>query len=732
MDEPEEGVLTGSWDRVLALLLALPAAVLAWAGPGSPLAGDLYPEATGTGLAVLLALPAGVLLVLRRAAPRVAGLFVLLGFIGVGLLSLRVSAPSDTLEADRATMIVLVGLLALLGGASLGRLGRAWFARALVAIAILLLVPALLESSPGALQNSGATSEAALPGAVAGGWLAARGRGAWAWLGGIAAGLEALFAGVAPVLAGALCLVAVLAVGCARGRRRVRFALLAGACAAIFAVAWGLRVQFDLVASPASAPTTLAAHPDLRGFDVRRRVWSRTLSMTLDHGALGVGPGQFAAAFPPYRDPLEQRASDAPLSGQETEVEHAHNDWLQGAAETGAVGGLLWALFLALALARGLRALSLDVPRAALGGAAVALLLNALVRSPLLFNPASATLAFATFGAVLARPAAGRPVARRAIVLAALVALGLQAARARALNDHGRALSRIPHGEATTQLALALTACPDSVLAHSLSARYEEARARHAAAAREWERVLTLRPHRFEALVQLGRLHANERRDGRARALWTRAHALSPEHPAVLHNLARVEGLTGNVDAALEWAERGGLDAGRLTLLGFDVLVLRGDVETAFELMQRGDVRLAGLNAARAFELAGDPPEELAAHANHLKGAAQLLWAREHVAQGDLEAAVRSYRQARAELSYRLPEVDEAQLAPAVRMELAAALVLTERGDEARRELQHGPRAMPRDLAALPSWAGNALLSAGLLGTHLGESPTGDARSSDR
>lgn len=706
MKAATEGEVGTGWDRLLALLLALPAAALAWPGAGALLAGDLYPEVAGAGFAVLFALPAGALLLLRRAAPRTIGLPLLLGFVAAGFASLRVHPPSDTLEANRATMIVLAGLVALLGGASLGQVGRAWLARSMVAIAILLLVPALVGSSPGALQNSGATSEAALPGAVAGAWLALRSRGVWAWLGGAAAGLEALYAGLAPVLAGALCLVACLTVGTAQRETRVRFALAAGVCAAIFAVAWGLRVEFGNVASNLRGSTaSLAEHADLRGFDVRRRIWTRTAAMTSDYAAFGVGPGQFAAAFPPYRDPVEKLASDAPTEGRESEVEHAHNDWLQGAVDTGLAGGLFWLAFLALVLFQGLRAQRLDLPRAALGAAAVAVLLNAFVRSPLLWNPAAATLAFATFGAVLGRPVRGRSALRRAIVFAALMALGLHVAEARRMIAHGD-LNRDPAETLAT-----LERFPDSVHVQSFFARHASELAEAS-----WQRVLELRPHRFEALVQLGNLYAESGREDEARALWTRAHALSPEHPAVLNNLVRVAGMTGDVASALDWAERGGLEGARLTALGFEVLVLRGDVATAFALMERGDVQLAGLNAQRAFALAGDPPEALAANAGRLEGAAQLLWAREHVAAGDFESAVRSYRQARAKLSYYTAESEEAQLAPAVRLELAAALLTAEREDEARRELERGPPALPRDLAALPSWAGNALLSAGLLG----------------
>ena len=61
----------------------------------------------------------------------------------------------------------------------------------------------------------------------------------------------------------------------------------------------------------------------------------------------------------------------------------------------------------------------------------VALLANALVRAPLLSNPASSPLAFALFGIVLARTAdPARSLARRAIVVASTLLLAAVSVRA--------------------------------------------------------------------------------------------------------------------------------------------------------------------------------------------------------------------------------------------------------------------------------------------------------------
>ncbi len=62
----------------------------------------------------------------------------------------------------------------------------------------------------------------------------------------------------------------------------------------------------------------------------RVRMWEAALQMLRDHPAFGIGPGQFANWFPAYRP------AEIPYR-----VDHVHNDVLELAAETGAVGGLL-------------------------------------------------------------------------------------------------------------------------------------------------------------------------------------------------------------------------------------------------------------------------------------------------------------------------------------------------------------------------------------------------------
>jgi hypothetical protein len=91
-----------------------------------------------------------------------------------------------------------------------------------------------------------------------------------------------------------------------------------------------------------------------------------------------------------------------------------------------------------------------------------------------------------------------------------------------------------------------------------------------------------------------------------------------------------------------------------------------------------------------------------------------VTWAREHAQNGRFEDAVRSYRQAKRCLSLETNPNLPPRWSPGLRLELAAALELDHKHDEASRELDgvvHGSR----EWLALPAWAGQALLHGGLL-----------------
>jgi Tfp pilus assembly protein PilF len=160
-------------------------------------------------------------------------------------------------------------------------------------------------------------------------------------------------------------------------------------------------------------------------------------------------------------------------------------------------------------------------------------LANACAHGVLCFDPLSSSLGFACIGAMLARES--RPLegwARRFLPLAALALCVVQVPRAWALVRHGQALSALgtldlASGSLERAVDRALQACPDSVAARSLRARFAPEVQRDPELARAtWEQVLALRPNRFEAWMQLGTLARRAGKRQEALADFTQAAAL--------------------------------------------------------------------------------------------------------------------------------------------------------------------------------------------------------------
>ena len=719
-------------ERAQAVSLALPAALLAWPGPGAPLADDLQPALTGTGWAVLATLPCAFLLIVRGALPRVAGLVLLLGFVAAGLISLRILPPTDTLEAWRATTLGLVALATFLGGASLGGEGRKWLASGAVAVSLLLTLPALLDGSnanAGALGNSGSTSEAALIGAACGAWLVAGGRGFLRGAGVVALSSYSLYVGVAPVIAGAVSLgVALLATLALARDRRVHAVLLVACTLAGLGGHLLAGLPGTGTPPPPAEDSTLPEASDLTGIEVRASIWRASLDMLRAYPLIGTGPGQFAAAFPPFRDPREIEASSLRRNlAAETEVEHAHNDWLQGALDAGAIGGLLWVALLVLVLARSSGALREGkLGRAGLAAGALAIAVNGIFRAPLLWNPASSTLAFAAFGVVLAKP--GRPAwsaVTRALCAAVFVLLALSVPRALRVVEHGRGLASVFRQEPPDLEGLqrALAACGDSTLARSLHARVESIGARQAdprdlVDLEGWQAVLELRPHRFEALMQVGNSYARAERFDPARSHYLRALTLDPEHPGLLRNLVRLEGQAGDVEAALEhvahWRAVGDLPRSVLETLVVDLM--RGmHLDAARRALGELDAAYADLQTQDLYLLSQELEESSPELGRALEGLAHVSWGRQHALQENWAAAVRSYRQARYALGVQLEGPAGRWNHPRLQLEFAAALWRAGQEDAARDEM-HDLELAPGDLGRTPAWTADVLRRAGLLG----------------
>lgn len=713
-------------DRLLGALLALPAAVLVLPAPLGPLAGVFGEvEAAGAGALVLACLPAALALALRarRGGTPLARL-ALAPLFAFGVAAALVPA-SDTFARDARLAQLAAGTTLLVAAAGLGPAGRRTLERGLVFATLLALAPAALatgaEGLAGVLGNAGETSAAALPGALVGLALALvsshrlrRALGALAWLAAL------VHAWRAPVLASLLVLAAAPALAALVAPRRRRAApLVASACAAaLFALALtahrpGERLLEDPRLSAEAPPVALAAG-DLGGVPVRLSIWRRTLALAAAHPLLGVGPGQFAAAFPPYRDPAEiERSSLGRRLSAETEVEHPHQDALLAASEAGLVGALAWLALMLAGLVGALRAVRRDGPGGApLALGALAALLASLANAPLLANPAAAAAGFTALGACLSggRAAAEARGPGRFVPAALALLLVLSVPQALALLRHGRALSGPEPAAGAIERALA--ARPDSPLALGLRARALEASgAPPERCAAAWQAVLDRRPHRVEAHIQRAVRLAEAGRAAEAREELEAARDLDPKSPTVLSNLAWLELSHGRLaagEAALEaLVATGHADPVRLLRMGAELL-LRGLAAEGQAVLARADPRLADLSGERAYALAREyrrKGERRIAEA--LESHAHRLWAWEHAARGDFASARRVMRQ-----NLRITR-DAVPGGPTrVRLELAALELETGRADEAREHLR-GLSPSAQDWAALPAWAGRALAAAG-------------------
>ncbi|MBL8861289.1 MAG: O-antigen ligase family protein [Planctomycetes bacterium] len=707
-----------------ALLALLPAIVLAWP-LGGPLAHDFAPRTSGFGLAALAAIPGAVLCLLRGAAPSVRGSLLLAVPLLVSTAWLAFGAPTDPFEAARATLSwALILASFLLGAASDPRT----LARVAVGVALCAAGGAFSAPHAGPFGNAGSTSEAATLGAGAALVLLVTERWPARLLAllSLAAFLNQALS--APVLAGGVALaVAAVAVAATAEPRRRPAAILA-AVAALIAVAapfWIARGEASApanvaAASAATPPTAVTAPPSpAGGLAVRAALHAASARLLAAHPLWGVGPGQFAAAFPPFRELAEIEASShGRLQAAETEVEHAHDDWIQPALELGIPAGLAWIAFLLVVLRASWSALrSGDAPRAALGAGLVALLVHALARAPVSANAASATLFAAAAGALLARRDAPAPtLARRVSVIAALVVLLACAPRAWAFVRHGWALRALaadtradPEGRERA-IAQAAAVAPDSVLVRTLEARLAEAFGEPPArVVVRWDSVLALRPHRVEALVQKASAAARAGQRPTARATLEQALELDAGNPPALTNLAALELLDGETAAGLARLDRipaarmperdwlRGL-AARLSLAGLD--------EASVAVTSRCEPERAALSPAESYALSRElraGGEDLPA--DGFEARAHRAWAAEHAHAARWSECVRSMRQA-----LRLSEERPGGGSAVVRLALAAALHRAGRGDEARAELaavDPGPAARAR--AALPDWAQGAL-----------------------
>lgn len=756
--------------RFAAYALCLPALVLAL--PSGPLADLAFAtELTGTGWTTLLLLPAAVLgaLLDRR---RTAGTALLLAYWAWTVYG-ATRGGTDTLEADRALMIVAISGVSAIVGSGLNAAGRRALASGFVLVALVASLATLHLRHEhgdwaGPLRNSGETALVVLPGAVVGAWHAVRRTGWSRALGAAAFALGLVVLAAPPSLAALGCLALGAGLGAVRAvlsrrdeerdasaARRDRATTIALGGAAALALALFAWFGFLRPTGVPDAPTMAEQSAgNASGLAVRWMVVPPALELAGDAPVFGVGAGQFVARFPEVRDPAEiERSTHGRRSGTESLVEHPHDDVLLAFVESGVVGGVLLTLFLAMALVRAARAVVAPrvatdaanktdaahatepddaLTRAALGAATIATLVVSLVWYPLTYLAPTAALAFAAMGALLREgdaPDDSTRRARRLVPVAAALLLCAFAPRAAQVVRHGRALASLPEQYErdawTAALDAAVDARPDSATAHMLRAvslrqdpppgvaADDDARAAWIAAQEDaWRRVLALQPARFDAALSMGTLALRRGAPGDAAAWFGRARALDPAHPALLANSVRLAYESEDLEAAAR-AVAAQRDAGRFDALALirigADLLLEGHMRAGTDAFARADERFADLTGERATALE-----------NEYRGlgeplVADALESLAHLRWADAQAGAGRFDDARRSLrqALRTPRTLHGPAGPPrLVMRLAATMYRTGRANEAAEQMNAiAPDA--RDWAEIPDWAGEALFEHG-------------------
>ncbi len=766
-------------DGLHGALIAVPLVAFAIPGVHGLFAGAPDTVALGTGAAALAALPVAVLAAVRGRASEAFGLAPLMVLLAVAAVS--IGAADDSFGLWRALVALAAALGFVMGGASLGATGRTVVQRGFVALGLLLL--ATVPMTPGGasvLGNSGDLSEALLPCAVLGAGVFLGSSGLLAFLGfallftsAVAFGLIPVYAGVLGLGAGATAALGASALGKSGGEYGRRQAAQRGRIlliAVLVAVApIGFRAATE-GASNASRPAGVseadaegsegergeaipiapAAARTTGGIRFRTLTWARIPNIVRDHGALGVGPGQFQAAFPPYRDPAEIELSS--FDRQEPtpiEVEHAHNDFLTALTEYGFLGGGAFLLFLVIVVGRALLQLaSADSTQRDFALAALAVAANATVNSPLLYGVLAPAVAFTVFGVVMAPPLQAasvdgdedgpppRAIARYAAPGLAVVILLLLVPKAWSLVQYGRALGQVESARVVTPDgregldAARLGRILDRAAAHAPSSPIVlEKRAqvlRREGADPDLEqrilgRWLEARPHSLAARLARGSLAARRGDFETAAAEYEAAFQIDPGHPALLRNRIRVGCDLRNperVRTALGDAVRAGhASADWVRKMAIEEL-LEGRLDVAQPLVDR---MLAGADseavstldpddcfaASGRAEQAGDAELERA-----FRVAFQMNMALDHLRRNAPGSAATSARQAyqRASSAIELRGLDNGP----IRLRLAAARAANGELDLARERLAEGP-LRPADGRALDPVEREALERAGLL-----------------
>jgi O-antigen ligase/Flp pilus assembly protein TadD len=487
---------------------------------------------------------AGALSIVNAAVPwdSVRGLYVTALLILAYLVVAEAGPRGDQLVlagvALTATTVALVGIAQVLAparftawaaeGRAIGTLGNTNYAGAFLAPSLVVALGLGLAPRD-RLQRGLLGLAVALIGT---GLVLTRARGAWV---GAAAGMAALLALAARARLGRW----------DRQRLLVSAAVLAGALVA---------AELILRSAGQSVGKTLATllDPAYPSNAARLAWWAGSLRLAQDAPLLGVGPGNFPAAYVPLIDrpdeyyPAGLRGDTGVLAN----VEHPHNELVNFAAERGLVGlgVLVWAGAALLRVAR--PRLAAPGGEAWLAATATAALLAGLVHGQFFYvlrEPATATLLAVLLG-VLARPtgpSGPRPWwdrgAAAGVALAAVLAwapLALAPAVAAGEGQAGRSASR-DGDQASAAAALARArAWEPRNSAWAFEVGLAQLRLeRPDAAVRELEAGLQLNPSDLASLNNLGVALMQSKRLAAAREVYRRGLAMNPRFASAYQNL---------------------------------------------------------------------------------------------------------------------------------------------------------------------------------------------------
>jgi tetratricopeptide (TPR) repeat protein len=269
----------------------------------------------------------------------------------------------------------------------------------------------------------------------------------------------------------------------------------------------------------------------------RQAIWLNTAAMVGDAPVLGVGLGNHKVRYPAYA----RRAAVDEILGADAQLDHAHNDILQLAAETGLVGLALaaWLALRALQAWRALaRAQTMPPLLVAWAVAAVGLLVDALFSFPMqrALPPVVLCVGLGSIAGLAGlRPGAGRGATRlaAAVAAAALAAVVVFQARAVRADRHVRRMlaaeARGAWPVVRDEASAALADRPRHRQALFGLGTAELSRGRIPEARAAFRRLLEDYPHDLPALGNLALAHAAAGEDAGALELWGRVLALDPD-----------------------------------------------------------------------------------------------------------------------------------------------------------------------------------------------------------